>query len=102
MNYEVIDGMGPEFEKVFCKVRKIMEALPGHDESDLYKKATDPNAYLIISVWSDQNAFRDFTNSEQFINVVDWGRENCLVTKPRHEIYGEPISVKASCPADAH
>ena len=49
MNYKVIDGKGPEFEKVFNKVLEIMQAMAGHSESHLYQDTADSNAYLIVS-----------------------------------------------------
>ncbi|MFQ5489968.1 MAG: antibiotic biosynthesis monooxygenase family protein [Phycisphaerae bacterium] len=102
MNYDVIEGKGPEFEKVFYKVLDIMKAMPGHSESDLYRKANNPNSYLIVSEWSDQTAFEAFTKSEQFANVVDWGKTKILSARPKHEIYGASPTAPAGCPAGAH
>lgn len=102
MNYEVIEGKGPEFEKVFYKVLDIMNATPGHSESDLYKKANAPNSYLIVSEWSDRSAFDAFTKSDQFANVVDWGKTKILSTRPKHEIYGTNAAPATGCPAGAH
>ncbi|MCH8966891.1 MAG: antibiotic biosynthesis monooxygenase [Planctomycetes bacterium] len=108
MNYKVIDGKGPEFEKVFNKVLEIMQAMAGHSESHLYKDTADSNAYLIVSEWSDQAAFEAFTDSDQFKSVVTWGKEKILSARPKHEIYGvgslggAGSAAGASCPAGAH
>ena len=100
MNYKVIEGKGPEFEKVFGKVLEIMQAMAGHSESHLYKDTADSKAYLIVSEWSDQAAFEAFTASEQFTNVVKWGKEKILSARPKHEIYGVGTLGPASCPVD--
>ncbi|MCH8150534.1 MAG: antibiotic biosynthesis monooxygenase [Planctomycetes bacterium] len=102
MNYEIIEGKGPEFEAVFGKVLTIMQAMSGHSESHLYKDTANSNSYLILSEWSDEGAFQAFTESEQFKNVVDWGKEKILSTRPKHEIYGAGSFSKGTCPADAH
>ena len=99
MNYKIIEGKGPEFEKVFGKVLEIMQAMAGHSESHLYKDAAEPNSYLIVSEWSDQGAFQAFTESDQFKGVVDWGKEKVLSSRPKHEIYGVGSFGEASCPA---
>lgn len=101
MNYKVIDGKGPEFEKVFNKVLGIMQAMAGHSESHLYKDTAESSSYLIVSEWSDQAAFEAFTESESFKGVVDWGKEKILSARPKHEIYGVGSFGGASCPVDA-
>lgn len=102
MNYEVVDGKGPEFEKVFNKVLGIMEAMEGHKESHLYSDTNSPSSYLIVSEWSDQSAFEAFTQTDQFKNVVSWGKEKILSARPRHEIYGGGSFSGQTCPAGAH
>ncbi len=101
MNYKVIEGKGPEFEKVFSKVLEIMQAMAGHSESHLYKDVAEPGSYLIVSEWSDQGAFQTFTESDRFKGVVDWGKEKILSARPKHEIYGVGSFGGASCPASA-
>ena len=88
MNYEIIEGKQGEFEKVFAKVLEIMKAMDGHGESHLYRDVWSANSYLIVSEWSDEGAFDAFTTSDQFRNVVDWGKADILATRPKHEIYG--------------
>ena len=99
MNYDVIEGKEGEFEKVFYKVLGIMESMPGHAESHLYKDVAKQQCYLIISEWSDEAAFDSFTNSDQFKNVVDWGKEKILSSRPKHEIYGkDSAATGGGCP----
>lgn len=102
MNYEIIEGKQDEFEKVFAKVLEIMQAMKGHGESQLYKDVAKPNSYLIISEWSDDAAFDAFTRSDQFKNVVDWGKEKILSSRPRHQIYGRGDLSAKSCSASVN
>ena len=88
MNYEVIEGKQEQFEAVFAKVLVVMEAMEGHGESHLYRDVAKANSYLIVSEWSDEAAFDAFTKSDKFRSVVDWGKEQILAGRPKHEIYG--------------
>ncbi|MBI2423098.1 MAG: antibiotic biosynthesis monooxygenase [Candidatus Hydrogenedentes bacterium] len=88
MNYEVLAGKEDQFESVFKSVLAIMNEMPGHAESHLYADVFSRNSYLIVSEWTDQEAFETFTHSEKFLKVTAWGREQILAGRPRHEIYG--------------
>ena len=100
MNYDVLEGKTEQFESVFKSVMGIMNETTGHVRSSLYKDVFKPNAYLVVSEWSDEGAFRAFTSSEQFYKIVDWGKEQILSGRPRHEIYGgsSAPSRSAGCP----
>ncbi len=105
MNYKVIEGKGELFESVFNKVLGIMNDMPGHSESHLYRETTDPCTYLIVSIWSDRAAFDSFIVSERFKGVVTWGKEEVLGTRPQHEVYetadDKPAAASpAGCPVD--
>ncbi len=102
MNYEVLPGKGQEFEKVFVKVNQIMQTLPGHTNSNLFKNVAAPQSYLIISEWTDKAAFDGFIASEQFKNVANWGKEQILAGRPKHEIYGHETPAAGRCPVGAH
>jgi heme-degrading monooxygenase HmoA len=104
MNYEILPGKEQEFEKVFAKVGQIMGTLPGHVESHLYKNVSAPRSYLIMSEWSDRTSFDAFIASEQFKNVANWGKEQILASRPKHEIYGAdtPKPMAGKCPVGAH
>lgn len=100
MNYEVIEGKQALFEDVFDKVLVVMNAMPGHTRSRLYRDVKSANRYLIISEWSDRAAFDAFVKSDRFRSVTNWGKEQVLASRPHHEVYGdERPGVKASgCP----
>lgn len=102
MNYDVVEGKESEFEKVFAKVLHIMNSMAGHAESHLYTDVFSPRSYLIVSEWTDTAAFDAFTKSEQFKNVVEWGKEKILSARPRHQIYGADSVDSHGCPAGAH
>lgn len=87
MNYEVREGKGEQFEKVFGGVLAVMNATEGHTHSSLFRDVFEINRYIIVSEWADESAFNAFTTSEKFTRIVDWGREDILASPPRHEIY---------------
>ena len=88
MNYEVVPGREGDFEQVFASVQKLMDAMPGHEHTQLFRAVDNPQTYLIISRWSDRKAFDGFVASEQFRKVTTWGKEQILARRPEHEIYG--------------
>ncbi len=87
MNYEVLEGKEEVFEKAFNNVLGVMEEMAGHAESHLYKDVNAPRSYLIVSEWNDRTAFESFIRSEQFAKVTNWGKEQILAGRPKHEIY---------------
>ena len=102
MNYDVLEGKAEQFESVFKSVLDIMNGTEGHAKSSLYKDLFKPNAYLIVSEWSDEAAFRAFISSDQFAKIVDWGKEQILVGRPTHEVYGGSSAKRPEqCPVSA-
>lgn len=87
MNYKVLEGKNHLFESVFNKVLGVMQDIKGHAQSFLYRDVNDSQSYLIVSEWSDRTAFDAFVASERFRNVVNWGKEEVLAARPKHEIY---------------
>ena len=112
MDYKIIPGKDDEFTSVFAKVLDIMANAAGHTRTHLYRDVFSEHDYLVVSEWSDDDAFRAFIASDRFRNVTNWGKENVLRTRPTHEIYGmspkpdaepsEGESPSAGCPAGAH
>jgi heme-degrading monooxygenase HmoA len=90
MNYRVLPGKEETFENAFRAVLNAMIAIPGHKESHLYRDVDDPAGYLIVSEWENREAFDGFTGSDQFRKVANWGKEQILAGRPRHEIYEKP------------
>ncbi len=87
MNYHVIAGKQHEFEDKFAAVIGALKAAQGHTNSTLWKDVGDDASYLITSEWSDEQAFRDFIQSQAFRDVTNWGKEQILSDRPQHKIY---------------
>jgi len=66
---------------------KAMQEQPGHTESHLWKDTANPQSYLITSEWSDRGAFDAFIHSESFKKIANWGRDQILAGRPRHQIF---------------
>lgn len=91
MNYHVLPGKEDVFESAFARVLEAIREADGHDESKLYKGLeAGPHAdYLIVSRWTDEQAFQDFVASDAFKKVTNWGKENILAGRPSHTTYRE-------------
>jgi heme-degrading monooxygenase HmoA len=87
MNYQVLPGKEPVFERAFNQVLEVMGQDGGHTHSYLYRDVNQPSSYLIISEWSDEGAFQAFVKSEAFAKVTNWGKENILSARPSHKVY---------------
>lgn len=89
MNYYVREGKERVFEDACRSVLDVLRDAEGHDESKIYRciEAGDPE-YLIVSRWTDEEAFRRFIASDRFKKVTHWGAENILAGPPRHTTYG--------------
>lgn len=87
MNYHVISGKQREFEAKFAAVIGALQVAQGHTSSTLWKDVGDDASYLITSEWSDEQAFRDFIQSQAFRDVTNWGKEQILSDRPQHKIY---------------
>jgi heme-degrading monooxygenase HmoA len=87
MYYEVIPGREKEFEDRFSQVLDLLTRTPGHVRSYLYRRVDNPSSYAILSEWQSEEAFRAFIQSELFQKTTEWGRQEILRGRPRHEVY---------------
>lgn len=87
MNYTVLPGKESVFERAFGQVLTVMKEMPGHSVSHLYRDVSMANSYLIVSEWNDQEQFNAFIKSEQFAKVTNWGKEQILAGRPKHQVY---------------
>lgn len=87
MNYKVIPGKEETFEKACTGVINAMQGMDGHQESFLFNDVNNKQTYLIISDWSDKDAFDAFIASDQFKKVTNWGSEQILAGRPAHQVY---------------
>ena len=103
MNYKVIPGKEETFENAFNKVVHAMRGIDGHGETHMYREINDGCQYLIVSQWTNKDAFDAFMASDSFKNVANWGKEQILAGRPSHEVYGgnEPAKGGGGCPVHA-
>ena len=87
MNYHVIEGKQNDFEEKFQAVIGTLNAAEGHTSSTLWKDVADGASYLITSEWTDEEAFKQFIQSDDFRAVTNWGKEQILSGRPQHKIY---------------
>jgi heme-degrading monooxygenase HmoA len=87
MNYHVIPGKQADFENKFAAVLSALRGAAGHTDSKLFKDVSDDCSYLIISEWSEEQAFNEFIRSDAFRAVTNWGKEQILSDRPRHKVY---------------
>ena len=87
MNYVVLPGKGETFERAFDAVLEAMARMEGHKETHLYRYAKQPESYLIVSEWESREKFDTFIGSEEFRRVANWGREQILAGRPKHQVY---------------
>jgi heme-degrading monooxygenase HmoA len=98
MNYEVVAGKEAVFEKSFDDVLAAMADMPGHSASYLFKDVKNPRKYLIISEWSEEQAFAKFIHSDTFAEVTSWAKAEILTGRPTHKVY---VPKSEPRPADA-
>ena len=91
MNYQVLPGKEEVFERAFSQVIDTLRAAPGHTESHLYRDVAATSSYLIVSDWNDKAAFDTFIRSEAFAKLTNWGKEQILSGRPRHQVYTQSV-----------
>ena len=91
MNYLVLEGQEEVFEGACRKVLEVMGEADGHDDSQIYRRVDggENSQYLIVSRWSDEDAFSRFVASDTFKKVTSWGLTNVLAGRPSHTTYRE-------------
>lgn len=87
MNYEVLPGKEETFENAFRNVVKAMQAIEGHTSSRLCRDVDNQQCYVILSSWSNRDAFDAFIASDAFKAVANWGKEQILAGRPSHTYY---------------
>ena len=87
MNYKVVNGKEETFENGFRKVINAMAGIDGHTQTRMCRDIDDPQLYVILSEWSNRDAFDQFIASDTFRKVTDWGKEELLAGRPSHTYY---------------
>ena len=55
------------FEELFGSRAHAIDTMPGFIEMHVLRPGKEGDAYLIVSYWENQEAFKDWTKSEAFI-----------------------------------
>lgn len=87
MNYQVLPEKNETFERVFKAVLDGMREIDGHVDTHLYRDVADAQSYLIVSEWNNREAFDGFIQSPRFRSVTNFGKDQVLAGRPKHEIY---------------
>jgi heme-degrading monooxygenase HmoA len=87
MNYRVRPGKEAVFERSFQAVLDALKKAEGHVDSWLYRDTANESSYLILSEWNDREKFSEFLRSEAFARVTNWGKEEILAERPKHQVY---------------
>jgi heme oxygenase (mycobilin-producing) len=75
----------PRFEELFKTRIKAIDKMPGFIFMNVLKPS-DPDAdYLIVSYWKGEEAFKDWTKSENFLEGHKRGFEDIKSAKMRNE-----------------
>ncbi len=86
MNYHVIPCKENKFKPAFEGVANALSDAEGYKKSRLYSDCIEPHKFLIISEWSNQEAFQAFIGSEAFRKVANWGAGEMLLGRPTHKV----------------
>jgi len=91
MNYRVLEGKEAVFEGACRNVLEVMREIDGHQDSQIYRRVDggENGQYLIVSRWSDEDAFARFVASDRFKKVTSWGLKGVLAGRPSHTTYRE-------------
>lgn len=87
MNYKVRPGKEEVFERAFDAILASLAKADGHLKSWLYRDTHAPNSYMIFSEWDKRESFDAFIQSEAFKRVTNWGKEQILEDRPKHQVY---------------
>ena len=101
MNYKVREGKEEPFVKKFKNVLDALEGTTGHVRTHLYKDVFEGYSYLVVSEWSEKEAFDAFIASDTFKKVTDWGTTHILSGRPEHKVYGSTEGIPFGASKDS-
>ncbi len=87
MNYNVRPGKEEIFERAFDAILNSLSKADGHLRSWLYQDTKAKGSYMIFSEWDERDSFDAFIRSEAFKRVTNWGKEEILQDRPRHQVF---------------
>jgi len=87
MSYEVLHGREADFKRAVESVMNVLSKQDGHTHTFLFHDCHNKNNFLIMSEWSNEDAFEKFIHSPAFRKVANWGADNILSKPPVHRTY---------------
>ena len=78
------DHYKPRFEELFATRKGAIDTMPGFEFMEVLRP-NDGSDYLIVSHWSSQEAFQNWTKSEAFIEGHKRGFADLKLAKERGE-----------------
>lgn len=85
------DSYSQRFEELFGSRAGAIDTMPGFINMHVLKPAKPGDSYLIVSYWDTEDAFKDWTKSEAFIQGHKRGFED--IAKAKAE--GKPAPMKS-------
>ena len=73
------------FEELFATRAQAIDRLPGFLNMEVLKPQKDGEPYLIVSHWTDEQSFKDWTGSPEFLEGHKRGFEDLRLAKERGE-----------------
>ncbi|WP_406379451.1 antibiotic biosynthesis monooxygenase family protein [Streptomyces sp. NBC_01618] len=67
LRMEIFPGKGPEFERVWLEVGKVIAEQPANLGQTLMRAAKEEDVYYVLTDWHDESSFRDFERSEAHV-----------------------------------
>ncbi|MFC5827902.1 antibiotic biosynthesis monooxygenase family protein [Nonomuraea insulae] len=66
VNKLTLKGSAQELEKIYAGVAAFFSAQPGFLSYQFLRSESDPNVYINIAAWTDEESFRRATRQEAF------------------------------------
>ncbi len=73
------------FEELFSSRARAIDRLPGFLNMEVLKPQKEGESYLIVSHWTDEQSFKNWTGSPEFIEGHKRGFEDIKLAKERGE-----------------
>lgn len=79
------DYYKPRFEELFKSRIKAIDKMPGFIFMNVLKPVNNQGDYLIVSYWNNEDAFKDWTKSANFIEGHKRGFEDIKLAKENNQ-----------------
>ena len=89
---DCIPSYKPRFEELFGSRAQAIDRMPGFQSMQVLKPKDGDSSYLIMSFWENEEAFKQWTGSQEFIEGHKRGFED--IAKARQE--GKEVPMKST------